>query len=74
MSWRALTTKYANVETDDLKAALDRLIEKKSIYQFLRPHGIGRTAAASTIYYSYWPATTSRTQSRSALIEARSVP
>ena len=68
MSWRALTTKYANVETDDLKTALNRLIEKKSIYRFLRPHGTGRTAAASTIYYSYWPAT----PSRDALIEARS--
>ena len=74
MSWRALTTKYANVETDDLKTALNRLIEKKSIYRFLRPHGTGRTAAASTIYYSYWPTNTSRTQSRNALIEARSVP
>ena len=74
MSWRALTTKYANVETDDLKTDLDRLIEKKSIYRFLRPHGIGRTAATSTIYYSYWPVTTPRSQSRNALIEARSAP
>ena len=74
MSWRALTTKYANVETDDLKTTLDHLIARKSIYRFLRPHGIGRTTAASTIYYSYWPASTSRPQSRSALIEARSVP
>ena len=72
MSWRALTTKYANVETDDLKTALNRLIEKKSIYRFLRPHGTGCTAAASTIYYSYWPVTTPRSQSRNALIEARS--
>ena len=72
LSWHALTTKYAKVETDDLKTALHRLIARKSIYRFLRPHGIGRTAAASTMYYSYWPATTSRTQSRNALIEARS--
>ena len=74
MSWHALSTKYAQVETADLKAALDHLIARKSIYRFLRPHGIGRTAAASTIYYSYWPTNTSRTQSRNALIEARSVP
>ena len=72
MSWRALTTKYANVESDDLKTALDHLIARKSIYRFLRPHGIGRTTAASTIYYSYWPVTPPRAQSRNALIEARS--
>ena len=74
MSWSALATKYAKVETADLKTALNHLIARKSIYRFLRPHGIGRTTAASTIYYSYWPASTSRPQSRSALIEARSVP
>ena len=74
LSWHALTTEYAKVETADLKTALDRLIARKSIYRFLRPHGTGRTAAASTIYYSYWPATTSRTQLRNALIEARSGP
>ena len=74
MSWQALTTKYAKVETADLKTALDRLIARKSIYRFLRPHGTGRTAAAATIYYSYWPATTSRTQSRNVLVEARSAP
>ena len=72
MSWHALTTKYGKVQTADLKTALDRLITRKSIYRFLRPHGTGRTAAASTIYYSYWPVTTSRAQS--PLIEARSVP
>jgi len=73
MSWRALTTKYANVESDDLKTALDHLIARKSIYRFLRPYGLGRKPkGVSTIYYSYWPATTSRTQSRKALIEARS--
>jgi hypothetical protein len=72
MSWNALTTRYAKVQTSDLKAALDRLIARKSIYRFLRPHGTGRTAAASTIYYSYWPATTSQTQSRNELIDARS--
>jgi hypothetical protein len=72
LSWHALTRKYAKVETADLKTALDRLIARKSIYRFLRPHGTGRTAAASTIYYSYWPATTPRTQSPNALIEAPS--
>ena len=73
MSWNALSTKYAKVATtDELKTALNHLIARKSIYRFLRPHGTGRTAAASTIYYSYWPATPSRTQSRNALIEARS--
>jgi len=72
MSWRALTTKYPKVETADLKRVLDRLIARKSIYRFLRPHGTGRTAAAATIYYSYWPVTT--TQSPNALIEARSAP
>jgi hypothetical protein len=71
MSWSALTTKYAKVETADLKTALDGLIARKSIYRFLRPHGVGRTAGASTIYYSYWPATTSRTQSRNEVIEAQ---
>jgi hypothetical protein len=60
MSWHALSTKYAKVETTDLKAALDRLIARKSIYRFLRPHGTGRTAAVSTLYYSYWPASTPR--------------
>jgi hypothetical protein len=74
MSWNALTTRYAKVATADLKTVLDRLIARKSIYRFLRPHGIGRTAAASTIYYSYWPATTSRTPSRKAIVEARSAP
>ncbi|HEV2549609.1 MAG TPA: hypothetical protein VGU20_19995 [Stellaceae bacterium] len=72
MSWNALTTKYAKVETADLKTALDHLIARKSIYRFLRPHGTGRTAAASTLYYSYWPASTP--QSRNSLIEARSAP
>ena len=42
MSWRALTTKYAKVETDDLKTALDHLVARKSIYRFSRPHGLGR--------------------------------
>jgi hypothetical protein len=74
MSWHALTTKYAKVGTADLKTALDHLIAMRSIYRFLRPHGTGRTAAASTIYYSYWPATTSPTQSRNVLVEARSAP
>ncbi len=74
MSWRALTERYAKVETADLKRTVDRLIARKSIYRFLRPHGTGRTAAASTIYYSYWPATTPRAQSPNALIEARSAP
>ncbi len=69
MSWNALTTRYAKVETVDLKTALDRLIASKSIYRFLRPHGIGRTAAAATIYYSFWPATM---QSRNELVDARS--
>jgi hypothetical protein len=72
MSWRALSTKYPKAETADLKSALDHLIARKSIYRFLRPHGTGRTAATSTIYYSYWPASTPRTPS--ALIEARLVP
>jgi hypothetical protein len=70
MSWSALTTKYAQVETADLKAALDHLIAKKSIYRFLRPHGTGRTAAVSTLYYSYWPASTARAQSREHLTRA----
>jgi hypothetical protein len=48
MSWHALTTKYAKVGTADLKTALDHLIAMRSIYRFLRPHGTGRTAAAST--------------------------
>ena len=74
MSWNALTTKYAKVETADLKTALDHLIARKSIYRFLRPHGTGRTAAASTLYYSYWPASTPPAQSRNSLIEARSAP
>jgi hypothetical protein len=74
MSWHALTAKYPKVPMPDLKTALDRLIARKSIYRFLRPHGTGRTAAASTIYYSYWPATTSRTQSPNALIEAQTAP
>ena len=73
MSWRALTTKYAKVETADLKRVLDRLIARKSIYRFLRPHGAGRTAATSTIYYSYWPANTSRTQSHKDHAQAASV-
>ena len=64
MSWSALSTKYAKVATvDDLKTALNHLIAKKSIYRFLRPHGTGRTAAVSTLYYSFWPARTSRAQS-----------
>ena len=76
MSWNALSTKYANVATTDaLKAALDHLIARKSIYRFLRPHGPGRAChGVSTIYYSYWPATTSPTQSRNVLVEARSAP
>ena len=74
MSWNALTTKYAKVETADLKTALNHLIARKSIYRFLRPHGTGRTAAASTLYYSYWPASTPAAQSRNSLIEARSAP
>ena len=55
MSWSALTTKYAKVETADLKTALNLLIARKSIYRFLRPHGTGRTSGISTLYYSYWP-------------------
>lgn len=56
MSWNALSTKYAKVATTtDLKIALDRLIARKCIYRFLRPHGTGRTSAMSTLYYSYWP-------------------
>jgi hypothetical protein len=74
MSWHALTAKYAKVETADLKTALDHLIASKSIYRFLRPHGTGRTAAASTLYYSYWPVSTPPAQSRNSLIEARSAP
>jgi hypothetical protein len=74
MSWQALSAKYAKVGTAELKTALDHLIAQKSIYRFLRPHGTGRTAAASTIYYSYWPASTSGSQSRTSPIEATSVP
>jgi hypothetical protein len=56
MSWNELSKKYARVSTtDDLKAALNHLIAQKSIYRFLRPHGIGRTPGISTLYYSYWP-------------------
>ena len=56
LSWNALSTKYARVATtDDLKTALNQLILRKSIYRFLRPHGTGRTAGNSTLYYSYWP-------------------
>ena len=73
MSWSALTTKYTKVETVDLKTALNHLIARKSIYRFLRPHGTGRTAATSTIYYSYWPANTSRTQSHKDHAQAASV-
>jgi hypothetical protein len=73
MSWHALSTKYAKAETADLKAALDHLIARKSIYRFLRPHGTGRTAAVSTIYYSYWPATAPRTQSHKDHAQAASV-
>ena len=59
MSWNALSAKYAKLATiDDLKTALNNLIARKSIYRFLRPHGTGRTAADSTLYYSYWPAIT----------------
>jgi hypothetical protein len=58
MSWDALSTKYARVATHDLKTALDHLMARKSIYRFLRPHGTGRTSAVSTLYYSYWPAST----------------
>jgi hypothetical protein len=60
MSWNALTAKYAKAPTNDLKTALNRLIAKKSIYRFLRPHGTGRTSATSTLYYSFWPASTPR--------------
>ncbi|HEV2550266.1 MAG TPA: hypothetical protein VGU20_23345 [Stellaceae bacterium] len=60
MSWDALTAKYATVEMADLKTALNRLIAKKSIYRFLRPHGTGRTSATSTLYYSFWLASTAR--------------
>ena len=74
LSWHALTAKYAKVETADLKTALNHFIARKSVYRFLRPHGTGRTAASSTIFYSYWPASTSRTQSRNSLIDARSAP
>jgi hypothetical protein len=57
MSWNKLTEKYAKVATTgDLKRALNNLIARKSIYRFLRPHGVGRTPAVSTLYYSYWPA------------------
>ena len=74
MSWKALSTKYAkSAATDELKTALDRLIARKSIYRFSRPHGRGRACCgASRIYYSFWPATIS--QSRNALTEARSAP
>src|SRR5215472_6831012 len=61
MSWSAISTKYANVtKPDALKAALNRLIGRKSIYRFSRPHGTGRTPATSTIYYSYWPVSTAQ--------------
>jgi hypothetical protein len=60
MSWNALTTKYAKATTHDLKTALNGLIARKSIYRFLRPHGTGRTSATSTLYYSFWPASTAR--------------
>ena len=73
MSWNALTTQYAKLETADLKSALERLIARKSIYRFLRPHGTGRTAASSVIYSSFWPVTTPpRAQPRNAPTEARS--
>ena len=56
MSWNALSAKYARVASvDDIKTALNHLIARKSIYRFLRPHGTGRTAGNSTLYYSYWP-------------------
>jgi len=76
MSWKALSTKYAkSATTDELKIALDRLITRKSIYRFSRPHGRGRACrGASRIYYSFWPATMSRTQARNSLTEARSAP
>jgi hypothetical protein len=65
MSWNALTAKYAKMATtDDLKTALNNLIAKKSIYRFLRPHGTGRTSALSTLYYSYWPASTAPIRER----------
>jgi hypothetical protein len=70
MSWHVLSTTYANVETANLKTALNHLISRKSIYRFLRPHGTGRTAAVSTLYYSYWPASTPREQSRERLANA----
>jgi hypothetical protein len=70
MSWHALSMKYANVETADLRTALECLIARKSIYRFLRPHGTGRTAAVSTLYYSYWPANTPRERSRERLAKA----
>jgi hypothetical protein len=74
MSWHALATKYANVATDDLETALDRLIARKSIYRFMRPHGPGRTCHAfSTIYYSFWPATTSGTRLRNEVAQAAGV-
>jgi hypothetical protein len=72
MSWNALSRRYAKLATvDDLKIALDRLIARKSIYRFSRPLGRGRDCrGVSRIYYSYWPGTTLRTQSRNELIEA----
>ena len=70
MSWSALSTKYAKVATaDELKRALNHLIARRSIYRFLRPHGTGRTAAVSTLYYSFWPASTDRAQSREHLTQ-----
>jgi len=71
MSWNALSTKYAKVATtDELKTALNHLIARKSIYRFLRPHGIGRTSAVSTLFYSYWPASPAPTQSHEHLSRA----
>jgi hypothetical protein len=70
MSWHALSTKYAEVDTPDLKAALNNLIAKKSIYRFLRPQGTGRTAAVSMLYYSFWPASTPRERSQKPLAKA----
>jgi hypothetical protein len=66
MSWDALSTKYRNVAaTGALDRALNRLIARKSIYRFLRPHGIGRIRrGVSTIYYSYWPATAADARTR----------
>ncbi|HEV2550708.1 MAG TPA: hypothetical protein VGU20_25575 [Stellaceae bacterium] len=56
LSWNALSRKYARVATaDDLKTALNQLIERKSIYRFTRPQGAGRSSGMSTLYYSYWP-------------------